>query len=159
MKFFTGSFYDRNTPYEDLNGIFKSYKQHVESLRDRMPAKAFEFASADWHYDDAAIGLHDSWVESVVLREIAEGERREIRSLEIVVELLGAYHDRIIRLHYTGVRKYELSNDSDEDAHGDWLTDEFDITDDGFVVHEVKFAPGGSWRIVCQDVEFSERPL
>ncbi|MEQ1761983.1 MAG: hypothetical protein ABL984_02440 [Pyrinomonadaceae bacterium] len=159
MKFFTDAFYDRNTPYEDIKGTFESYKRHMEILRDRMPAKAFEFASASWHYDDGTIGLHDSWIESVVLREIAEGEHREIRSLEIDVELLGAYHDRVINLHYTGVREYDLSKQSETHGHGDWLTDEFDLTDEGLVIHEVHFANGGSWRIVCKDVEFSERQL
>jgi len=158
MKFFPGALHDPKATPEEIKGVFETYYRHIESLRDRMPAKAYEFASAPWHYDDGTIGLHDSWVESVLLREAAEWERQEIRRLEIVVELLGAYHDRIIRLHYTGVREYEMTKEASF-SHGDWLTDEFDVNDAGLVVHEVDFANGGSWRIVCQDVEFSERPL
>lgn len=140
---------------------FAAYAAYLETVRGRMPAAAYEFAAAPWHYDPAASECpHDAWVESLVISEPSSGERREVRGLEIRARLLGAYHDGYIGLEYQGVRGYALTRSSragrrpDAGGHGDWLIDEVRVSEDGHVLHEVVFDLGGRWLIKCDDIIF-----
>ena len=73
---------------------FEHYKQQIrayfdeylESVRDRLPNSAFDFASASWRRDEDHRNLHDAWVESLTIRELSSGDRRELRQLEIEVQ-------------------------------------------------------------------------
>lgn len=63
-------------------------------MRNQLTPAACNFASAPWHYDfNDHRAPHDGWVEETVIGEAASGERKEHRSLEIVIKLFGAYHD------------------------------------------------------------------
>jgi hypothetical protein len=55
--------------------------------------------------------------------------RGERRRAEIVLRLLGAFHDRVHVLKYTGVRSYRFSAAAVTAGHGDLYT------------HEVRLAP------------------
>ena len=98
---------------------------------------------------------HDAWVERVEVLETGTGERQAMRSLEIRIRLLGAYHDGHIELAYEGVRRYRIG--SRGSAHGDWLYDELRLSADGFVLHEIEIA-GDTWEIECQDVACDWKP-
>jgi hypothetical protein len=154
----------------ELRARHKAYQAYLQSVRDRMPAKAFEFASAAWHYDpDDHRCPHDAWVESVSVVEPSTAERQEERRIEIRIELLGAYHDGRIRIIYPGVRGYSLFHPSDHDVplhaggHGDWLVDEIRVSDrsraqDPLIVHEIVFSMEGTWMIEAEDVVFEWLP-
>jgi len=136
---------------------FEAYAEYLESIRDRLPESAYAFAAAPWHYDFSDPRCpHDSWVESLTVSEPSSGERRQQRSVEIAVRLLGAYHDGHILLTYKSVRGYLLNSlhDSHGAGHGDWLTDEIRLSDSGLVLHEVEFSRGGRWVIECKDVAY-----
>ena len=88
---------------------WREYFDYLESLRDRIPKSAFEFATAPWHYGGSqSRNLHDAWVNSLTIREPAQGENHDLRSLEIEVNLLGPYHDGITTLIYRDVKTYSL---------------------------------------------------
>ena len=136
-----------------------------------MPRHAFEFASAEWHYDhDDPRCPHDAWVDSLTVREPFSGERNEIRSLEIRVELLGAFHNGRIRITYPGVRQYSVfqprqhaPGPTPSRGHGDWLVDEVTVANNSrpehlLVVHEIVFANGGSWTIESEDILYEWLP-
>lgn len=94
MVFILGK--DRSEKAQDdpgqLNARLVAYREHLESIRDNLPVAAYEFAIAEWHYDPQNHQCpHDAWVESLVIAEPSSGKRREKRSLEIHLRLLGAY--------------------------------------------------------------------
>ena len=115
---------------------------------------------APWHYkpDDPRCP-HDSWVELLQITEPASGHRDEIHGVEILVRLLGAYHDGHIEIRYTNVRRYtmEISRSADAiDGHGEWLIDEIRLSEDAKVIHEVEFIRG-RWIIECDDLAYTWR--
>jgi len=147
--------------FERQKHKWQQYLQYLESVRHQMPKSAHEFASASWHYDTAdSRSLHDSWVDSLVIREPSKGTRHEIRSVEIEVRLFGPYHNGNTTLRYEGVHAYSLQGAvfHTRDGHGDWLCDEIRFTEH-HVVHEVEFESDARWTIECQDITWTWQPL
>ena len=144
---------------EDLRNAsaqnFEAYTVYLAAIRYQLPSSAYEFATADWHYDPQDPKCpHDAWIQEIKIKEIAEGERAEIRSTQIEIFLLGAYHDRLLKLTYFGVESYSMS--AAKSSHNDWITDEIRLSGDGFVVHEAEFSSGARLVIECRDLRFEE---
>lgn len=144
----------------------EKYFPYLDLVKERMPKDAYHFAKADWHYDPTDHRCpHDSWLESISITEISSGERHEIRNnIEIKILLLGSYHDGFIELIYKNVFNYILekpakinSKDSKNIGHGDWLTDELTLSDDGHVIHEIQFVVG-KWIIESANVMYRWLP-
>ena len=109
---------------------FDAYLAYVETVRDRLPSHVAAFAADPRRFAlSDRESLHDSWLESVIISEPATGMRGERRRAEIVLRLLGAFHDRVHVLKYTGVRSYRFSAAAVTAGHGDLYT------------HEVRLAP------------------
>jgi hypothetical protein len=145
---------------------WREYREYLEFVRGRMPRSAHEFATAAWHYDTAdARSLHDTWVDSLVIRESADGDRHEIRSLEIEVRLLGPYHDGNTTLSYQDVHAYSLDTPFEcvspprGVGHGDWLYDEVRLSQRDHVIHEIEFSRGSRWVIECNDIQWTWAPF
>jgi hypothetical protein len=137
------------------------YPAYLDTIKDQLPSNARDFAEADWHYDFTNPKCpHDSWVETITIFEPADGETKDDRGLEIMVRLLGAFHDGFIELRYKGVFEYEMSGTSDESwpkihrPHGDWLIDEIRLSENGRVIHEIKFTRA-RWLIQCEDIVYT----
>lgn len=164
-------------PYDaslaEIDARFRAYRASIESAsqRKRMPSRALEFAVASWHYDHNDHRCpHDAWVESIRINEPSSGTRREIRSVDIRIELLGAYHDGHIVLTYPGVRMYSLFQPLGPGlhpplhrGHGDWLIDEISPSNNGnpeapLIVHEIVFSGGGLWTIEADDIIYQWIP-
>jgi hypothetical protein len=152
--------------FERQKEKWREYLEYLESVRGRMPGSAHEFATASWHYDTAdARSLHDSWVDSLVIREPAEGDRHEIRPLEIEDRLLGPYHDGNTILNYRKVQAYSMDTPLDSSlrhgnvGHGDWLCDEVRISERDHVIHEIECSWWSRWLIECQDIEWTWAPF
>ena len=143
------------------------YSRYVESIRDRLPADVFAFASDSRYFDlSSHSSLHDAWLESLTVREVASGERQEIRGMEIAISLLGPFHDRRIRLHYTGVTRYTFGAPPrygepryEHTAHGDLITHEIRLGRDGLLVHELLFERDATFLIECSDIRHSEERI
>ncbi len=151
---------------EGQNEKWREYREYLELVRGRMPRSAHGLATASWHYDTAdARSLHDSWVNSLIIREPADGDRHEIRSLEIEVRLLGPYHDGNTTLIYRKVYAYSLDtpfgfvSPPRDVGHGDWLCDEVRLSQRDHVIHEIEFSRGSRWVIECEDIEWTWVPL
>lgn len=53
---------------------WQKHRDYLESVQEHMPRSTYEFATAPWHYDTShARSLHDSWVDSLTIRESVEG--------------------------------------------------------------------------------------
>ena len=150
-----------NNSYEEWQSGWAAYCAYLESVEGQLPHPAYDFATAPWHYDFSDHRApHDGWLEALVVREPASGERKENRRLEIVVQLLAAYNDGHIELKYSDVQNYSLaSGDTDSSGQGDWLYDEVRLSERGSVLHEVEWSRGGSWLIECGDIVYTWRPL
>jgi hypothetical protein len=149
---------------------FRDYRHYLDAQRKRMPVRAWEFAAAEWHYNpDDHRCPHDAWVNRLEVVELAGGDRHQNRTLEIRVELLGAYHDGRIRLVYPGVTRYSFylpwdpRSGAPAAGHGDWLVDEVSRSDSSradrlVVLHEVAFANGSVWTIESDDIHYDWLP-
>ena len=147
--------------YEEWQSQWSKYRDYLESVRNHLPIAAYNFATAPWHFDHMDHrSPHDGWVEEIIIREPATGERKEHRSLEIVIKLLAAYHDGHIELKYSAVQNYSLAGDKQRNiGHGDWLYDEIRLSQRGFVLHEIEWSCGSRWLIECGDVSYEWIPL
>jgi hypothetical protein len=117
---------------------------------------------SEWYYDyDDHRCPHDAWLESLTLSEPATGARQEVRTVALHVRLLGSYHDGYIEFRYPRVFRYECQLDPGAAGHRDWRYDEFRLTEEGHVLHEIEWwgpKPVGRWIIEASDVEFAWHP-
>lgn len=143
---------------EQAQKALAEYKTYLQSIRKNLALSAYEFASADWHYDFVDHRCpHDSWLEALTISEPASGLREEERHVEVAARLLGAFHDGHIELSYRNVRSYSLSGafgGSKNAGHRDWLIDEVRLSQANFVEHEVLFRDGSRWLIESEDIHF-----
>jgi hypothetical protein len=141
---------------------FSAYRLYVASHRDRFPASAFALATSEWYFDFRDHRCpHDAWLDTVRIEEPAMGERHERRVVAIRARLLGAYHDGHIEFYYPRVWKYQLALADGEHGHRDWRYDEFRVTDEGRVTHEIEWSglhDTGRWLIEASDVQFTWIP-
>ena len=71
-------------PPQEIQQAFAIYRAYLESVLDALPAPAYAFASASWHYDHNDYRCpHDSWIESVQILEESSGKREEIRETKL----------------------------------------------------------------------------
>jgi hypothetical protein len=143
---------------------YPQYEKYLQSIRGKLPEHVYAFATNPDHFNlESHSSLHDAWLESVVVNEVATGERSEIRQLEIKLSLLGPFHDRRIHLHYTGVAQYSLQAPPRHDppryrhtAHGDLFTHEIRLGSNGLIIHELLFERDATFLIECCDIRHSE---
>jgi hypothetical protein len=155
MKFLT---YDNDDPRSVIEEKYKLYSDYLTANRQNFPSEAYEFATAEWHYDPADHRCpHDSWVEQLTITESQQDSASKNRSIGMQLVLLGAYHDGKLRIGYEGVKSYNLNllpdSVSESKSHGDWLIDEIRLLDNRWLVHEINFWRDGSWRIECQNIK------
>ena len=142
---------------EEVSQSFRSYWAYLESVRELLPKSAYEFATAPWHYDHSHHRCpHDSWLETMTVSEPASGDRRENRHVEILIRLLGAFHDGYLELLYPQVQAYSFAGGFGKTkgvAHGDWLMDEVRLSEKNLVHHEILFRTGSRWLIESSDIK------
>jgi hypothetical protein len=140
------------------------YEKYLHSIRAKLPEHIYAFASNINHFNlESHSSLHDAWLESMVVNEVATGERNEIRKLEVKLTLLGPFHDRRIHLHYTGVAQYSFNAPPKHGpsryqyiAHGDLFTHEIRLGHEGLFIHELLFERDAIFLIECSDIRHSE---
>jgi hypothetical protein len=142
---------------------FRRYAEYLATNRDRFPPSAYALATSDWYYTaEDSRAPHDAWLEKVTIEEPATGERHEVRTTAIKVSLLGAQHDGRLELYYPRVFRYRLELQDGASGHHDWRYDEFRLTDDGHLIHEiewVRWKEVGRWVIEADDVLLSWFPF
>jgi isocitrate lyase len=75
----------------EMDGIdFDRYRAYVESIRSKLPAHVYAFASNPSYFNlDSRSSLHDAWLENLTVKETPSGERKQVRHLEIHLCLFG----------------------------------------------------------------------
>ena len=149
---------------ETVVSAFERYRGYLKANATAFPRGALALASSDWYFEPADHRCpHDSWLTDITISEPTIGHRSEERSTAIRVRLLGAYHDGFIELFYPHVFRYSLSAPSSARGLGDWRYDEFRITPDAHLIHEIEWAgfpheEGSRWIIEASDVEYQWTP-
>ena len=149
---------------EDCLAAFKRYRDYLESVKHSSPPSAFALASSEWYFDANDHKCpHDGWLESFTFSESATGDRSEQRITSLRVRLIAAYHDGIIEFVYPQVFNYSLKAPVTIRGLGDWRYDEFRLSPDGNVIHEIEWAgfpheENAHWIIEASDVEFQWIP-
>jgi hypothetical protein len=149
---------------EDVVGAYRKYQQYLREHEGIFPPGAFALATSEWWqlpHDHHC--PHDAWLESVVLSEPATGERAEKRITAMRVRLLGAFHDGYIELFYPRVYSYRLHCPLCVRGLGDWLYDEFTLSPERHIVHEIEWSglpsdQGSRWIIEASDIEYKWIP-
>lgn len=140
----------------DVDGAFRRYRRYLAENKSAFPASAYALASADWYFDFGDRRCpHDSWLESATLAEPSSGARHEVRASVLTLRLLGAYHDGHIEFLYPDVAAYKLAMPYAAQGQGDWRYDEFRVTPEGRVIHEIEWAAfghTGNWLVEASDV-------
>jgi hypothetical protein len=146
---------------EILGLDFDNYFSYLPTVQDKFTHSAYQFASNPHHYDlSSHLSLHDAWLESFTVSEVATGERKQIRNIEITLCFLGPFHDFKFYLKYSSVSSYqstfghpESTNIPIPTSHGDLLIHEMRISNQGHQEHELLFSSGST--IVIAFGEFS----
>lgn len=126
-----------------------------------MPPGALKLAlSLEWYDFSVHTCPHDSRLEECRIIEVNPDPGGPIPfhcSLE--VKLCGGFQDGIICLRYPRLLGYNIHSLDCEHGMGDWLYDEFRLSDNGHLLHEIEWADGGRWLIEADDIEFNWRPF
>jgi hypothetical protein len=146
---------------------FGRYSAYLETIGHLIPAHVHAFASDPGHFDlTSRSSLHDAWLEEVSVREVATGERNEVRKAQIRMRLLGPHHDRHIHLLYESVTTYRFDLPSggnapryEHTAHGDLYTHEICLADNGLLTHEILFERNSTFFVECADIKHWETPI
>ena len=101
---------------------------------------------------------HDGWIQELAITEPHSGARQEKRVTSIRIQILGAFHNGIIELTYSGVTRYLLKTTDVRKGHGDWLSDELVLNSDRRLVHRVKL-DRGNWEFEAGTIDFKWTPF
>jgi hypothetical protein len=143
---------------EECAAAFRTYEAYLAKAKDRFPPSAFSLATSDWYFARDVRSPHDSWLQDLSCKEISSGDRNQVRLAEIQVELLASDHSGIIEFVYPKVFSYSLDGRFKQReklsvSHGDWLWDEFTVSESGNLVHEIEWQYG-RWQIEAGDVYY-----
>ena len=133
----------------------RNYDLHLKKIAPKLPPETRKFIMSlsyqDWNSHDCP---HDAWLQN--LEFWVEPNASERQSLRIMMVLLGSFHDRILTFEYSNVIECNLDiSKTNKKSPGDWLFDEFDIDDNGFVTHEILWQFGNPWKITAEKMNFS----
>jgi hypothetical protein len=148
---------------DDAARAWQDYQRYLRDNAHRFPPGAFALATSDWYHgfsDPRA--PHDAWLEWARFEEPASGDRRQNRQVSLRIRLLGAYHDHALEFYYPTVYAYTLDSANSAQGHGDWRYDEFRLSAQGRLIHEIEWSGlsgQARWLIEASDVEFTAQPL
>jgi hypothetical protein len=163
MKFLN---YSYKSSLEEIKSCFDGYYAYLESVKNKLPLNTYEFAVSDWHYNfEDPRSPHDAWIEKFLMVE-KSGEP-QTKSVDMELQLLGAYHNGNIVINYSEVSSYKIEwnffqeqeINSKKPWHGDWIIDEISLSDSGKVIHEIEFRFDGHWIIECQEINYNWLPI
>lgn len=148
--------------YDDNGYHLDGYLTYLDSVRDRIPPNAKQYAFAPWRYQIHDHRCpHDSWLTELQVKDIFEPTTRE-RTLELHADFLGSYHDLTFEIVWRDVRAYSLGlanawRGKTPVGHSDWMIDELLVEDSGLLGHEIVFSDSGPWKISCADLTYTLR--
>lgn len=146
----------------DVVEAYRRYQQYLRKHENEFPPGAFALATAEWYQNPSDHRCpHDSWLEDSIISETVDSEKQRVTTVR--TRLLAAYHDGYIEFFYPQVFAYTLESPSCARGLGDWLYDEFRLSRNGHLIHEIEWAgfsgrKGSRWVIEASDVCFQWIP-
>ena len=140
----------------DLGAGWQRYQDYLQSLRSRFPNSAFGLATSDWYFgfsDPRA--PHDAHLKTISISETPPDETDVFPIVTIRIRLFSA-RGGIIEYFYPQVFRYQLACSGYHSFHSDWRYDEFRLSDDDHVLHEIEWyhaGESGRWLIESSDVQ------
>jgi hypothetical protein len=153
------AYYLTKERHEDIRGAWRRYQDYLRENQPQFPTGAFALGTAVWWQDgNDHRSPHDAWLENITISETAIGDDIGERVTAMRVRLLGAYHDGFIELFYPRVFNYSLQSQASRYKTCDWVYDEFRLSPDGHVIHEIEWLGGTRWIIEASDIEYQWLP-
>jgi hypothetical protein len=140
---------------QDVVGAYRRYQEYLRQHEQEFPPGAFALARADWYHNPNDHRCpHDGWLENLVISETAGTDKK--RTTAILIRLLASYHDGSLEFSYPAVYGYTFESRSCTRGLGDWRYDEFRLSPDGHLIHEIESAgfpkgEGARWIIEASD--------
>ncbi|SRR6266496_425118 len=153
------AYYLSNERNRDVVEAYRRYHQDLREPESEFPPGAFALDTSEWCQNASDHRCpHDARLDHFVISETTDAEGK--RCTNIRIRLLGAYHDGHVEFFYPQVIASVLENAACARGLGDWLCDEFRISPNGHLVHEIEWAGfpnarGSRWIIEASDVEFT----
>jgi hypothetical protein len=140
---------------------------YVESIRSKLPTHVYSFVCNPSYFNlDSRSSLHDAWLEKLMVRETANGERRQNSPARDTALPVWPYHDRWIHLNYTGVTQYSFHTPLNTGSRSTgrprteiYLHTKIRLDHDGLLLHELLFERGSALLIECPDITHSEEMI
>ena len=151
----------RPQEFNALRKFVDAYKEYLVALGDRLPKSVRDFVLTEWYWDyNSHRCPYDAWVESLEITEPADGQRHQNREIAIKSRLLAPYHDGKIEFKYSNVINYSLvmpveNNRRAQTGHDGWRIDEIRLSNDGNLIHEIRFKSGAQWLIESHNIEYT----
>jgi len=139
---------------------FDVYFAYLAGIRERLGEELYAFAADFDRYGPHARGsLHDAWLQRLTLAP--QDVRAHPLCMGLELELLGPWHDRILRLRYQDVSGYSLTQAlSGRSAPRDLLCHELRLDETGELLeHFLEFDDGFSILASCRSMSFEESML
>jgi hypothetical protein len=152
------AYYLSNERNQDTVGSYRRYQQYLHEHEREFPRSAFALATAEWYQNPNDHRCpHDGWLENLIVSETIDVDKKRLTTIQ--TRLLAAYHDGYIELFYPHVFMYMFESPFCTNGLGDWLCDEFRLSSNGHVIHEIEWAGARSnkisrWIIEASDVQF-----
>ncbi|MBL0057151.1 MAG: hypothetical protein IPP31_13425 [Chitinophagaceae bacterium] len=127
-----------------------SYFKYIESLNGKINERLFAFISNKSRYiPNSPECLHDSKLISFLV--YSEGT-----SLNIKLDFLGPFHDRLFKYKFEGVSKYNIKNENK--LFGDLLMHEFSKSGKNNE-YRFEFEKNASLYIYCTKIKIKETKI
>jgi hypothetical protein len=144
-------------PPHGIRLAFDRYREHLKANRGRFSASLCEIAVSEWYYDfnDARCPNY-AVLENASLKEVTQDEETGARRMSVTLKLQGFHYDDVVhfQFHYPEVFFYRMESAHRLIARRTWRYDEFRLSEDGSVLHEIEWAGTGNWLIEASDVQF-----
>jgi hypothetical protein len=149
------AFYLSKERNEDVVGAYRRYQQYLIDHEKAFPPGAYALGTEEWwQLPSDSRSPHDARLEEFSIVENGGADRNE-RSTAIRMTLMGSV---TIKLYYPRVFKFDLQTATCLQGLGDWLYDEFTVSNDGHMIHEIEWAgfgkgEGSRWIVEASDIE------
>jgi len=152
------AYYLSNERNQNVVEAYRRYQEYLRQHEREFPRNAFALATAEWYQNPGDHRCpHDGSLENLIISESADTNGS--RAASIRTRLMGAYRDGYVEFFYPRVLAYVLESLSCSHGLGDWLYDEFRISPNGNVIHEIEWSGSVNgkdcrWIIEASDVHF-----
>ena len=156
---------------ENPRKAFDDYECYLQENKTRLTPNVFSLATSDWYFNFQDHRCpHDGRLIKAVMLERTKSALIETTqteddihqlfqddTIDIRIQLVNAWGDGVITLDYLAVHAYRLSAFDISGSHDDWRYDEFRLSENGFMLHEIEWRsfPGYAvWEIEAEDIQY-----